>query len=221
MGASAAIETFRARRRRERALYGMPEVLAASVFGLAHDLLVHGRIGKYVWHSRRLQGWVRGREAVELAKASERLTATPTVVEIGSFLGCSTVLLAGPCKMRGSGRVHCIDPFAASGDAFSEPIYQEIADSLGVPLRQRFERNIRRAGLSPGGSRSMGRADRSALSRRRPVTRRIKRHVPWLEQVSEGRWRSCDQQFVRRTIGTRRVVPRGEGVRSITQLRPH
>jgi hypothetical protein len=44
--------------------------------------------------------------------------------------------------------VHCIDPFDASGDAFSVPHYQAIRDQSGASLRQRFDSNIRGAGLS-------------------------------------------------------------------------
>ena len=70
------------------------------------------------------------------------------VVEIGSFLGKSAIMLAGARKARGSGRVHCIDPFDLSGDAFSVPAYHAIADTDARPLRARFQANIARAGLT-------------------------------------------------------------------------
>jgi predicted O-methyltransferase YrrM len=70
------------------------------------------------------------------------------VVEIGSFLGKSAVLLAGARKRRGSGRVHCVDPFDASGDAFSTPVYRSLAAADARPLRQRFQANIARSGLT-------------------------------------------------------------------------
>jgi len=124
-----------------------PEVFASSPLGLIVDLVRFGALGWYVWHSRRIRGWVRGAEAVALARASYGLSASPVIVEVGSFLGCSTVLLAGARKLRSSGRVYCIDPFAASGDAFSVPIYQTIAESLKMSLREQFERHIDRAGL--------------------------------------------------------------------------
>jgi len=56
--------------------------------------------------------------------------------------------MAGARKLRGSGQVHSIDPFDGSGDAFSVPVYQSIAASLAKPLRDAFESNIRRAGLT-------------------------------------------------------------------------
>ena len=44
--------------------------------------------------------------------------------------------------------VHCVDPFDATGDSFSVPIYRAIRDKLGAPIRQVFDENIFRAGLT-------------------------------------------------------------------------
>jgi len=55
--------------------------------------------------------------------------------------------LAGARKLRGSGRVHCIDPFDASGDSFSAPIYHALQASSTASLRDRFEMNLARADL--------------------------------------------------------------------------
>ena len=106
-----------------------------------------GRLGRHIWRSRRVVGWTRGDEAVELARASHSLRDGAVVVEVGAFLGCSSILLAGARKERGSGRVHCIDPFDASGDDFSVPVYERVRDGMGRSLRQQFDHNIRRAGL--------------------------------------------------------------------------
>ncbi len=118
--------------------------LAAAFLG---DRLRFGALGRYIWRSRRVTGWTRGEEAVELALASRALPDGAVVVEVGSFLGCSSVLLAGARKVQGSGVVHCIDPFDASGDAFSVPVYERIQEGVGGSLRHEFDRNIRRAGL--------------------------------------------------------------------------
>ena len=135
-------------RRELRDLYGEPDPLAASRVGLVADLLRHGRVGRYIWESKRIQGWIRGREAVALAQSSAGLPAGAIIVEIGSFLGCSTVILAGSRRLRGSGILHAIDPFSGSGDTFSAPIYQQITAASARSLRERFEENIDRAGLS-------------------------------------------------------------------------
>lgn len=79
------------------------------------------------------------------------------------------MLLAGARKAAGSGKLHCIDPFDASGDAFSVPVYQSIAGSLGTSLQQRFEDNIRRAGLSDWVEVHQGTAQAIARTWRTPV----------------------------------------------------
>jgi predicted O-methyltransferase YrrM len=101
----------------------------------------------YVWYSRQIQGWTRDDEAIRLAQVSHSLPDNAVVVEIGAFLGCSTVLLAGGRKTRGSGEVHTVDPFDASGDAFSQPVYASIRDTTERSLRDRFEQNLVRAGV--------------------------------------------------------------------------
>jgi len=144
---------FAARRKPRRVasnspMWDPPELSWPSPVTLLRDLARYGRLGLYVWHSRRIIGWTRGLEAPALARATRELTGVPVIVEIGCFLGCSTVLMAGARKLRGSGQVHSIDPFDGSGDAFSVPVYQSIAASLAKPLRDAFESNIRRAGLT-------------------------------------------------------------------------
>ena len=50
-------------------------------------------------------------------------------------------------KVRGSGIVHCVDPFDGSGNAFSTPHYRAIIDADERSLRRRFDANLHRAGL--------------------------------------------------------------------------
>jgi len=121
------------------------------MIGLARRLVYRlrwGDIGRYVSLSREIPGWIRGLAAAELARASYRLPPDAVVVEVGSFMGSSAVLLAGGRKLRGSGRVHCIDPFDGSGDEYSVPVYEALRKPRDLPLRTCFERNLREAGLS-------------------------------------------------------------------------
>jgi hypothetical protein len=129
-------------------LYGLPDPIGASWLGLAADLLRHGGAGRFIWESRRIQGWIRGQEALAVWEAGSGLRDSAVIVEIGAFLGCSTVLLAGTCRRRRHGTVHTIDPFDGSGDDFSIPIYREIVNGSRRSLRERFDANIRRAGVS-------------------------------------------------------------------------
>src|SRR5882672_5910407 len=120
--------------------------------------------------SQTIPGWTRGDEARELMRLSASLPAGATLVEIGSFFGSGTVLLAGPRQVRGSGTVHCIDPFDGTGDAFSVPHYQRIlAEFSNGSLRDHFERNIHSAGLGPWVRIHQGRADEVALSWTTPI----------------------------------------------------
>ncbi|MFN8473413.1 MAG: class I SAM-dependent methyltransferase [Anaerolineae bacterium] len=150
-------------------LYGKP-CLSLTYPGWAiHDRIEWGALGTYIARSRRVPGWTRGEEAVALAQASLAAPPDAVVVEIGSFLGRSAVLLAGARKVRGSGRVYCVDPFDASGDAFSASVYRDIQDSLKSPLRRQFEANIRRAGLADWVEVCQGRADEVADAWQRPI----------------------------------------------------
>src|SRR5207253_1191645 len=128
-----------------------------------------GRLGWYIWQSRRVLGWTRGAEAVALARQAYALAPGPTIVEVGSFLGCSTVLLAGARKLRGSGRVHAVDPFDASGDAYSAPFYAAIAGRDRSTLRERFEANLRRAGVSAWVDVHQGGAEQVAVGWSTPI----------------------------------------------------
>jgi alpha-1,3-rhamnosyltransferase len=143
------VEKPAALRARARAIYGTPDPFDASPLGLVRDLLRWGGLGRYIWRSRTIRGWTRGEgEAAALASASDALSGSPVIVEIGSFLGCSAVLLAGPRKRKGTGHLHCVDPFTMIGDPLARPVYAAIREFLGRPVRECLEQNLRRAGLS-------------------------------------------------------------------------
>jgi MMP 1-O-methyltransferase len=96
-----------------------------------------------------IRGWRRGDEAAAVFGASYSRCDGAIIVEVGVFLGRSTILLAGARKLRGSGKVHCVDPFDGSGDDFSVPFYQEILVSVGGgSLRDHFDKNISGADLT-------------------------------------------------------------------------
>jgi MMP 1-O-methyltransferase len=107
----------------------------------------YGAFARYLTRARRIYGWTTTEEAAALMQAAWDLPAHATVVEVGSFLGKSAVVLGGARRLRGSGRVHCIDPFDASGDDFSVTYYRAIAGQSTESLRERFDRHIRAAGL--------------------------------------------------------------------------
>ena len=135
------------------------------------DVVTHDpRLEDLIRLSEGIRGWTRSEEARELARISFLLPAGPNIVEIGCFLGASTILLAGPRRLRGSGVVHCVDPFDCSGDSFSIPHYRRIlAESGGGPIRCLFERNIRNAGLDPWVQVHQGRAAEIARNWATPI----------------------------------------------------
>lgn len=120
--------------------------------------------------SQTIPGWRSGTDAEELARASFALVGDPVIVEIGAFLGRSTVLLAGPRCLRGSGKVYCVDPFDCSGDPFSVPHYEEILASIGGgPLETHFIENIRRGQLSDWVEIRRGHAKEVAENWEKPI----------------------------------------------------
>jgi predicted O-methyltransferase YrrM len=109
--------------------------------------LRYGRLGPYLAHARSIPGWLTRNEGLLLGQLALAAPSDAVMVEIGSFLGRSAVVIAGALKERGNGILHCVDPFDASGDSFSAPIYKAISEEHGSSLRQEFERNVARAGV--------------------------------------------------------------------------
>jgi predicted O-methyltransferase YrrM len=127
-------------------------------------------IAEYLALSERIPGWTRNEEARELARISLSLGRGAVIVELGSFLGSGTILLAGPRKIRGSGKVHVVDPFDCSGDSYSVPIYRDILARLGSgSLCDYFENNVLHAGLGDWVEVHQGRAREIAATWSTPV----------------------------------------------------
>ena len=95
-----------------------------------------------------IPGWVTGHAAREVAVRSWKLGGDPVIVEVGVFMGRSTVLLASPRQRRGRGKVFCVDPFDCSGDDFSVPFYQkELTNAGASSLEEVFRRNLKSRSL--------------------------------------------------------------------------
>lgn len=129
---------------------------------------LHTRMERFPIYQRlseRVPGWTRGSEAQALLRAAYELPDEATIVEIGAFLGSGSILLAGARKLRRSGRVHCVDPFDASGDAYSVPHYQNIlADYGNTPQIQMFQNNLLKAGLTRWFTAHQGPAEKIGLA---------------------------------------------------------
>jgi predicted O-methyltransferase YrrM len=138
--------------------------IALEEAGAVNDL------ASYLKLSETIPGWTRNDEAYALARMAHSIEGDAVIVEIGTFLGSSTVFLAGSRKLRGSGRVYCVDPFDGSGDSFSIPHYREIITASGArsPLEQ-FEKNLRSVGLSNWVEVHQGTAEQIAPSWTTPI----------------------------------------------------
>jgi Methyltransferase domain len=95
-----------------------------------------------------VEGWLRPEEAAVLIKSTRRaLTGQgdPAVVEVGSYCGKSTIVLAGAAKtVNDSSRVYAIDPH--EGRVGSEGTADGLRTEL--PTFERFCRNVSAVGLS-------------------------------------------------------------------------
>jgi len=101
----------------------------------------------YLYLAQNIPGWVTTEELGEKWDYSFNLPSEPVIVEIGAFLGRSTVVTAGARRVKRNGTVYVIDPFNASGDEFSAPVYKEIESKLSLNLFDQFEANIKKARL--------------------------------------------------------------------------
>jgi MMP 1-O-methyltransferase len=123
-------------------------VHAAPAVGRLLYRIAYGPVGVYLAEAWRIPGFLARNEARTLAHHCSALPRDAVIVEVGAFLGRSAVVMAGARKLAGSGLVHCIDPFDASGDDFSAPVYAAMADQSLRSLRQRFDDHLTRARLS-------------------------------------------------------------------------
>jgi predicted O-methyltransferase YrrM len=88
------------------------------------------------------------------------------IIEIGSWLGRSTLHLAHACKASGRGRVHALDTF--QGNAGFEKLYHR---NLGrnATIFEAFQENIARSGLSEWVVPHVGKAEETRSEFRDPV----------------------------------------------------
>jgi predicted O-methyltransferase YrrM len=95
---------------------------------------------------RPIEGWLEDEEAdLLLAAAAASLRSQPThpIVEIGSYCGRSTVVLASAvAAMAPANRVYAIDPHEGTVGALDRRI------TTGEGTLERFQRNIANAGVS-------------------------------------------------------------------------
>lgn len=133
------------------------------------DRVVRPSFGGYWAVARQVHGWTGRQEAIALFEAVMALPPDAIVVEVGTFLGRSSIVLGGACRTRQNGRVYCIDPFDGSGDDFSRPVYDEIRRGLARTQLDCFRENLVRAGLADWIEPKVGTAEHVSRGWRQPV----------------------------------------------------
>jgi MMP 1-O-methyltransferase len=100
--------------------------------------------------ARRIDGWLTDAEGNALFELTRRRAPerNAVVVELGSWQGKSSVLLAaGLCGKQNPG-LFCVDPFGKDENPRYQQIYYEpLISSMHLSLEEAFRRNIRRCGL--------------------------------------------------------------------------
>jgi len=106
------------------------------------------RRGFLYWQIRgyaEIPGWLTEDEALTLHDLALSLPSShPVVVEIGSFLGQSSLVLAKGIKRKLEPILYCIDPFNADGDPYSKELYAKMTARLGLPLKEQFIKNLKK-----------------------------------------------------------------------------
>ncbi len=120
-------------------------------------------------HASRVRGWTGRRESGALFEVVKSLPENPVIVEVGSFLGRSAITLGWACRGKGGGRVYCVDPFDASGDAFSKPVYETVMRGVASSQWECFHQNLRGAGIEQWVEAIRGTAATAASSWTTPI----------------------------------------------------
>lgn len=97
---------------------------------------------------RTIDGWLHDAEANRLFDLANSLSNNaPVVVELGSWVGKSSVVLGHAIKNKNSPELYCIDPFNADGEDASSDEYRNRQAKLALELRAVFEANVRNFGI--------------------------------------------------------------------------
>ncbi|MDA4120283.1 MAG: class I SAM-dependent methyltransferase [Thaumarchaeota archaeon] len=92
---------------------------------------------------RQTEGWLSEAEAIALYEVSSNLPAPVVAVEIGSWHGKSSVMVAGGIRKSGGGTLYALDPFVgAEGHAASRMPTKSAASYL-----ETFLKNVESAGV--------------------------------------------------------------------------
>ena len=95
-----------------------------------------------------IPGWLSENEAITLYELARSLPAErPVAVEIGSWLGKSSVVLSKGMKGKRRPALYCIDPFNGDADAGDRELYGREMVGMDRTLEQTFLENMKKNGV--------------------------------------------------------------------------
>ena len=104
---------------------------------------------RWIQFSHRIQGWLTDAEADQLFKLAKHCTPNqrPVGVELGSWKGKSSVMIAAGLKDKYCPRLYCIDPFGCDENPdYQKSYYDPLMRDHRLTVEEAFRRNIKRAG---------------------------------------------------------------------------
>jgi glycosyltransferase involved in cell wall biosynthesis len=105
---------------------------------------------RWISLSKRVHGWLTDAEANSLFSIAQDCTPNcdPVVVELGSWCGKSSVLLAAGLRGKSNARLYCVDTFESDEDPqYQENYYAPHIGRMRCSIEAAFRRNVRRCGV--------------------------------------------------------------------------
>lgn len=106
---------------------------------------------KWIKLSQQIQGWLTEVEAAELYHLARKLTPAngPRVVELGSWQGKSSVMLAGGLLGKKDARLYCVDPFGCDENSeYQKKYYDPLVVGTPETGEQIFSSNLQKSGVA-------------------------------------------------------------------------
>jgi len=106
---------------------------------------------RWILWERQIEGWLSDPEADGLFRLARRYAPgqDAVVVELGSWKGKSSVMLAGGLSGKRNPRLFCVDPFGQDESAeYQKQYYSDLIEKQKASVEQIFRRNIEKCGVS-------------------------------------------------------------------------
>lgn len=109
------------------------------------DKLNPSRLGHLRRLSRPVDGWLSPAEEAVLFRLARVVPREQCIVELGSWLGRSAIMLGGGSQSGNRVGVYCVDHFQAQG--LAKPVLEQRAPDLAGDYLGQFQANVNGAGL--------------------------------------------------------------------------